>query len=174
MKKLFAAAILAIASSFAFASDLSLANYNPPQKVEAITVAVASQAPAPAVVQDVPVADLSNNIQQGAAKLGSLLGGVFKTAVDTGKAFTNGVSNGMNDKPSGKSAATAPKSQDVVAPAAAPTATGSGVSKLASAVPAFNFAPLSMAVAMIQKAKEDRAAATPVEDRSSVASSTDY
>lgn len=175
MKKLFAAVLVTVASSFAFASDLSLANLNKPQKVDAVYTAPTAKVAAPAEIKDVVAAEPASPVEQAAGKLGSLLGGLVKHATNAGKAFGNGVTQAMG-KPADASPAPASQgrhAQPSVSPEGLQAAQAAQQQMNQGAVPAILAnSPLGLLSAMVKRAKEEQSA--PVEERSAVASSSDY
>lgn len=154
MKKLFAIAMLALASSFAAAADRAvLPEYTPAAVADVST---------PASDKTAPTA-----LEKGAAKVGSFLGGMLKGPAMLGKAFAGGIGAGF-------SASAAP------APAPVQTANTNSSSKLAdgqdtpttTARTASSTNPLADKLAsLIRRAKDQKAA--PVEERSVPASAAE-
>jgi hypothetical protein len=157
MKKLFAIAMFALASSFAAAADrVVLAEYTPAAVTDAST---------PASDKTAPTA-----LEKGAAKVGSFLGGMLKAPAMLGKAFAGGVGAGF-------SAPAAP------APAPSQSANNLSSSKLAQwqedtsattarPVTASSTNPFAAKLAsLIRRAKDQTSA--PVEERSAPASAAE-
>lgn len=151
MKKLFAIAILALASSFAAAADRAvLPEYTPAAVADVSTPASDKTAP--------------SALEKSAAKVGSFLGGMLKGPAMLGKAFASGLGAGF----------TAPAAP---APAPVQAANTDSSSKLAdwqeptpttTARTASSLNPLADKLAsLIRRAKDQKMA--PVEERSTPA-----
>jgi hypothetical protein len=158
MKKYIAFALLAVVSSFAAASDLTLAPLNKPN---APVANVSTPAPEATVVAS---AAAPNALEQGAGKVGAFLGSLMKGPAMMGKAFVSGVSAGY----SGDAAA---KQATVTTPSSTSEATPSA--QAATAQPGIEQNPLAKHLASLIKRVQDQAAA-PVDERSTLASNTNY
>jgi hypothetical protein len=152
MKKLIAIALLAFASSAVFAAGVSPA-------VRSNDVAPVADAQTSAA--DAPVtAPAPSALEKGATKVGSVLGGMFRTTVKLGQAVGKGVREGLSDDRA--------KSTDVSSTSQAPgqPAMTAPTSALASV---FSNPVTHRLAAMVKRDKDQPVA--PVEERSMLASS---
>jgi hypothetical protein len=156
MKKLFAIALLAVVSSFAAASDLTLANLNKPN---APVANVATPAPVAVTAETTPT---PSAFEQGAGKVGEFLGGLMKGPAMMGKAFVSGFGAGY-------SADSATKQAEVTTPSNAPEA--APASPAATTQPGIAQHPLAKQLASLIKRVQDQAA-TPAEQPSTLAANT--